>query len=163
MFAILHDEDDCFYDFDELGRRPVILKRGGEIRWRRRKPGEKPGEFHYPKGIELGWVKDIGNKTRCVRCFDLAAMIGWSGAAERPSRAANVREFRFRARPDAPAVFPQLNLGVVEQSKPIATTFMRPCTSRRASIGRRRTGPKPLLIQKMFHCRIRRTNQAATF
>jgi hypothetical protein len=70
LHTLLKDERQNIYYSDEINHSLVSLNASGEIRWHRSQQGKMPGEFHYPKGIELGWINVNGRETECIAVCD---------------------------------------------------------------------------------------------
>jgi hypothetical protein len=70
LHTILQDECNHIYYSDEINHSLVSLTADGDVRWHRGEHGTKAAEFNYPKGIELGWINEKGNKTRCIAVCD---------------------------------------------------------------------------------------------
>jgi hypothetical protein len=69
LHTILQDNGSIYYS-DEINHSVVSLTSEGEVRWHKSKKGNKPGEFIYPKGIEIGWIAENANKVRCIAVCD---------------------------------------------------------------------------------------------
>jgi sugar lactone lactonase YvrE len=69
LHTILQDEGNLYYS-DEINHSVVSLTERGEVRWHKSKRGKEPGEFNYPKGIDVGWINERVHKTRCVAVCD---------------------------------------------------------------------------------------------
>jgi hypothetical protein len=69
IHTILHDGHNIYYS-DEVNHSIVSLNTSGAVCWHRSKKGNAPGEFHYPKGIELGWINEKGARIQCVAVCD---------------------------------------------------------------------------------------------
>lgn len=104
LHTILQDADGNIYYTDEINHFLASLTATGEIRWHRGGRGNGMGEFHYPKGMELGWITENHGKTRCIavcdswnrriQFFDLdGGFLGsWKAAGELPfSDAVDIR------------------------------------------------------------------------
>lgn len=70
LHTIVQDERHNIYYSDEINNSVVSLSALGEIRWHRSKLGKDPAQFHYPKGIDLGWISDGGSRTECLAICD---------------------------------------------------------------------------------------------
>jgi hypothetical protein len=69
LHTILQDGESIYYS-DEINHSLVALDASGEIRWHHTKQGKKSGEFYYPKGIDVGWIGEDGDRTRCIAVCD---------------------------------------------------------------------------------------------
>jgi hypothetical protein len=93
IHTLVQDENQNIYYSDEINHSLVSLNSAGEIRWQHSHRGKRPGEFQYPKGIEIGWIQN-GNRTICIgvcdswnsriQFFDLDGhfLIAWDRAGE---------------------------------------------------------------------------------
>jgi hypothetical protein len=70
IHTIVQDDHNNIYYSDEINHSLVSLNEAGEVRWHRNQKGKKAGEFHYPKGIEWGWINQNGIKTECLAVCD---------------------------------------------------------------------------------------------
>jgi hypothetical protein len=70
IHTIVQDDDDNIYYSDEINHSLVSVNKSGEIRWRRNQKGKKAGEFHYPKGLDFGWINFNGIRARCLAVCD---------------------------------------------------------------------------------------------
>jgi len=104
LHTLLQDADGNIYYTDEINHILAALTAAGEIRWHRGGRGNGMCEFHYPKGMELGWITENHGKTRCIavcdswnrriQFFDLDGgfLSSWKAAGELPfSDAVDIR------------------------------------------------------------------------
>jgi hypothetical protein len=70
LHTILRDERHNIYFSDEINHALTSLGPNGAVRWSLNKKGKNPGEFHYPKGIEIGQIQLNGIETPCVAVCD---------------------------------------------------------------------------------------------
>jgi len=118
LHTIVIDLEGNLYYSDELNHSVVSLDADGCVRWQRTKHGSALGEFSYPRGLSLGWIKKGEESLRClavcdawnwrVQFLDLAGnpLEAWSKVGKSPF--AEVSDVRFMAgdfNPDGAAKF----------------------------------------------------------
>jgi hypothetical protein len=99
------DGNGNLYYSDEINHSVVSLNPSGVLRWHKTLHGVAPGQFYYPRGICLGWIKKGEDTSRClaicdawnrrVQLLDLDGNIVdvWTHFAETPF--AEVTDIRF--------------------------------------------------------------------
>ncbi len=70
LHTILQDGGGTLYYTDEINHCVASLDPAGDLRWFRAAHGGGQGEFHYPKGLDLGWIVNNGGPIRCVAVAD---------------------------------------------------------------------------------------------
>jgi hypothetical protein len=70
LHTIVTDPDGNIYYSDEINDSVVSLKGDGSVRWHRTQRGAAPGEFWYPRGLSLGWIRLHGESIRCLAVAD---------------------------------------------------------------------------------------------
>jgi hypothetical protein len=107
VHTIVVDSAGYLYYSDEVNHSVVSLDDGGRIRWQRTQHGKLPGQFHYPRGLALGWIEKEGQPLSClavsdawnrrVQFLDLAGnpLAAWTQAGQTPFE--EVSDVRFMA------------------------------------------------------------------
>jgi hypothetical protein len=70
LHSLIQDQFQNIYYSDEINHSLVSLDKSGNIRWHHSKKGSDPGELCYPKGIDLGLIRQNGNIIRCLAVCD---------------------------------------------------------------------------------------------
>jgi hypothetical protein len=70
LHTILQDEAGNLYFTDEINHSLVCLDSKGKLLWQRSGRGPGVGHFWYPKGIDLGWIINNGEKIQCIAVCD---------------------------------------------------------------------------------------------
>jgi hypothetical protein len=77
LHTIVTDLSGNIYYSDEFNHSVVSLDDTGRLRWFRSRRGNAPGEFYYPRGLALGWIKKwrIRQVSRSIRQLESARSI----------------------------------------------------------------------------------------
>ncbi len=70
IHTVVSDADGNLYYSDEINHRVVSIDPKGQLRWHRGGKGSLRGQFHYPKGLAIGYVIHTGRRTPCVAACD---------------------------------------------------------------------------------------------
>lgn len=68
--TVVSDERGNLYYSDEINHTVVCLDSQGHWVWHRNGPGKKRGEFHYPRGLALGWIRREDRNIKCLGVAD---------------------------------------------------------------------------------------------
>lgn len=70
LFSLVVDQSDNLYCSDEFNHSVFSLNSHGELRWRTGGQGREPGQFWYPRGLALGWIRVDGRLIHCLAVAD---------------------------------------------------------------------------------------------
>ena len=110
LHSVVQDDAGHLYYSDEFNHRVVSLTPEGAVRWSVGEKGSDPGEFWYPRGLSIGWLRTGQENLRCLAVCDAwnhriqflgldgKPLHSWNRSGERVFD--DVSDIRFLARQD---------------------------------------------------------------